>query len=84
MVPRRFWQGWTRVKGTHAGFGKAVLAKRLVRRKEGVLPRIDWLGASFKRYVKVEGTEDRHFPFTQLVICVYTSEQGSPPPLINT
>ena len=29
-------------KGTHAGFGKAVLAKRLVRENEGVSPRIDW------------------------------------------
>ena len=28
-------------KGTHVGFDKAVLAKRLVRENEGVLPRID-------------------------------------------
>ena len=31
-------------KGTHVGFGKAGLAKRRVRRKEGVSPRIGWLG----------------------------------------
>ena len=31
-------------KGTHAGFGKEILAKRLVRENEGVSPRIDWLG----------------------------------------
>jgi len=43
-VPRRFWRGKTRGKGTHAGFDKAVLAKRLVRENEGVLSRIDWLG----------------------------------------
>ena len=30
-------------KGTHAGFGKAVLAKRLIRDNEGVSWRIDWL-----------------------------------------
>ena len=31
-------------KGTHAGFDKAVLAKRLVRENEGVSWRIDWSG----------------------------------------
>ena len=31
-------------KGTHAGFGKTRLAKRLVRENEGVSWRIDWLG----------------------------------------
>ena len=44
LVPRRFWQGWTRVKGTHAGFEEARLAKRLVRENEDVLSRIGWLG----------------------------------------
>ena len=43
-MPRRFWQGWTRVKGTHAGFEEAGLAKTGIRGKEGVSPRIDWLG----------------------------------------
>lgn len=43
-MPRRFWQGWTRGKGTHAGFEEAGLAKRLVRENEGVSPRIGWLG----------------------------------------
>ena len=31
-------------KGTHAGFGKEILAKRLVRENEGVSPSIGWLG----------------------------------------
>ena len=31
-------------KGTHAGFGKEILAKRLVRENEGVSWRIDWPG----------------------------------------
>ena len=43
MVPRRFWQGWTRVKGTHAGFEEAGLTKTGIREKQGVSPRIDWL-----------------------------------------
>ena len=44
LVPRRFWQVWTRVKGTHAGFEEAGLAKTGISGKEGVSPRIDWLG----------------------------------------
>ena len=44
LVPQRFWQGWTRVKGTHAGFEEAGLAKTGIRGKEDVSPRIDWLG----------------------------------------
>ena len=43
LMPRRFWRGWTRVKGTHAGFEEAGLAKTGIRGKEGVSPRIDWL-----------------------------------------
>ena len=31
-------------KGTATGFDEAVLAERLVRENEGVLPRIDWSG----------------------------------------
>ena len=33
-------------KGTHAGFRKAVLAKRLIRDNEGVSWRIDWPGGA--------------------------------------
>ena len=43
-MPQRFWRGWTIGKGTATGFDEAGLAKRGVRRKEGVLSRIDWLG----------------------------------------
>ena len=42
-VPRRFWRGWTIGKGMATAFDEARLAKRRVRRKEGVSPRIDWL-----------------------------------------
>ena len=41
---KKVWLGLTMGKGTHAGFGKEILAKRLVRENEGVLPRIERLG----------------------------------------
>ena len=42
--------------------------------------RIAWLGATFKRYVKMEGTKDRTHPFPQLTPYVMIPAHSSSPP----
>jgi hypothetical protein len=46
--------------------------------------RIDWLGTTFRRYVKMEGTKDRIHPFPQLPHYVIICAHPSSPPLIFT
>ena len=46
--------------------------------------RIACLKATFRRYVKMEGTKDRAHPFPQLTHCVMIPVHPSPPPLIFT
>jgi hypothetical protein len=46
--------------------------------------RIDWLKATFRCYVKMEGTKDRTHPFPQLLHYVIICTHPSPPPLIFT
>ena len=46
--------------------------------------RIDWLKATFRCYVKMEGTKDCTHPFPQLTHCVMSRAHPSPPPLIFT
>ena len=42
--------------------------------------RIDWLKATFRCYVKMEGTKDRTHPFPQLTHYVIIRIHPSPPP----
>ena len=42
--------------------------------------RIDWLKATFKSYMKMEGTKDRTHPFPQLTPYVIIRVYPSPPP----
>ena len=46
--------------------------------------RIARLKATFRRYVKMEGTKDRAHPFLQLTHCVTIPVHPSSPPLIFT
>ena len=46
--------------------------------------RIDWLKATFRCYVKMEGTKDRTHPFPQLPSYVIICTHPSSPPLIFT
>ena len=46
--------------------------------------RIDWLKATFRCYVKMEGTKDRTHPFPQLPSYVIIPTHPSSPPLIFT
>ena len=42
--------------------------------------RMDWLKATFRRYVKMEGTKDRIHPFPQLTHYVIIPTHPSSPP----